>query len=84
MSVVVEGASIFIPLDDLVDREKEITRLEAEKARLSAEIERVDKKHANEKFVSKAPDADVAEERNKKEKYQNMLADVEKSLAALK
>lgn len=84
VSVVVEGASIFIPLDDLVDREKEIARLEAEKVRLSAEIERVEKKLANEKFVSKAPEAVVAEERNKKEKYQNMLADVEKSLAALK
>ena len=84
VSVVVEGASIFIPLDDLVDRVKEIARLEGEQARLKAEIERVEKKLSNEKFVSKAPEAVVAEERKKKEKYQNMLADVEKSLAALK
>lgn len=73
VSIIAKGAEIFIPLLDLIDREKEIERLNKEKTKLISEIERVEKKLSNEKFVSKAPEAVVKEEKAKGEKYKEML-----------
>ncbi|GLC28744.1 valine--tRNA ligase [Clostridium omnivorum] len=73
VSIIAKGAEIFIPLLDLIDREKEIERLNKEKTKLISEIERVEKKLSNEKFVSKAPEAVVQEEKAKGEKYKEML-----------
>ncbi len=83
VSVVVDGATVFLPLDELVDKEKEIERLTKEKQTLLGEIKRVEGKLGNAGFVAKAPAAVVEEERKKGEKYQEMLAKVEESLAAL-
>ena len=68
VSVVVKGGELFLPLLDLVDREKELDRLNKEKDKLEKEIDRVEKKLSNEKFVSKAPEAVVNEEKAKGEK----------------
>ncbi|MDK2799737.1 MAG: valyl-tRNA synthetase [Clostridiales bacterium] len=84
VSIVAEGAEIFIPLDDLVDREKEIERLEKEKQKLTKELERVNGKLSNEGFISKAPEHVVKEEKEKKEKYAQMLEKVVERLNALK
>lgn len=73
VSIIARGAEIFIPLLDLIDREKELERLNKEKTKLIGEIERVEKKLSNEKFVSKAPEAVVQEEKAKGEKYKEML-----------
>lgn len=81
LSQVTEGAKILIPLDELVDREKEIARLTAEKERLLGEIARVEKLLSNESYVSKAPAALVEKERAKGDSFRKMLADVEDSLA---
>ncbi|SHJ69089.1 valine--tRNA ligase [Paramaledivibacter caminithermalis] len=72
ISTVIDGAEIFIPLDDLVDFEKELDRLQKEKDKLEKELDRVNKKLSNEGFISKAPAKLVEEEKEKKEKYQEM------------
>ncbi|MBQ4517364.1 MAG: valine--tRNA ligase [Clostridia bacterium] len=82
VSCVVEGAQIFMPLDDLVDKEKELERLTKEKERLLSEIKRVEGKLNNQGFVAKAPAQVVEEERKKEAKYREMLAKVEESLKA--
>ena len=84
VSVVVKGGELFLPLLDLVDREKELDRLNKEKDKLEKEIERVEKKLSNEKFVSKAPEAVVNEEKAKGEKYKEMLNAVLERISALK
>ena len=80
VSIVIDGVKIFIPLDELVDFEKEIERLNKEKAKLESEIKRVNGKLSNEGFTSKAPQKLVDEERAKKEKFEEMLKSVEERL----
>lgn len=72
VSAVTTGAEMFMPLLDLVDMEKELERLNKEKEKLEKEIQRVEGKLSNEKFMSKAPEAVVKEEREKGEKYREM------------
>jgi len=83
VNAVVEGAEIFIPLDELVDKAKEMERLSQEKAKLEAEIKRVESKLSNESFVSKAPQKIVDEEKEKGEKYKAMLVKVLESIEKL-
>lgn len=84
VSLITSGAEIFIPLLDLIDREKELERLNKEREKLIGEIERVEKKLSNEKFVSKAPEAVVEEEKAKGEKYKEMLSAVLQRIDSLK
>ena len=81
MSAVVDGAEVFVPLDDLMDYEAELSRLQKEKKRLEGEVKRVVGKLNNQGFVSKAPEKVVAEERAKKDKYEEMLEKVTERLA---
>ncbi len=81
VSVVIPGATIYIPFADLVDIEKEIERLTKEKARLTGELKRVQGMLSNENFVKKAPEAKLAEEKAKLEKYTAMMQQVEERLA---
>ena len=83
VSVIVEGAKIFIPMDELIDTEKEKERLTKEKERLLAEIDRVEKKLSNEGFVAKAPAKLIEEERAKGVKYKEMYEKVLESLSKL-
>lgn len=80
VNIVVPEAEIFLPLDELVDREKEIERLNAEKKRLEGEIKRVEGKLNNPGFVNKAPEKVVNEEKAKGEQYKAMLDKVIDSL----
>ncbi len=73
MSAVITGAQIFIPLDELVDYEAELARLQKERDRLTGEVQRVEKKLSNQGFVSKAPEKVVQAERDKQAQYQEML-----------
>jgi valyl-tRNA synthetase len=84
VTAVIPEATIYMPFADLVDVEKEIERLEKEKARLEGELKRVQGMLSNEKFVSKAPEAKIAEEKEKLEKYTNMMNQVIERLANLK
>ena len=83
VSVVVTDATIYMPLAELVDIAKELERLQKEKEKMLQEIERVEKKLANEGFVSKAPQKVIEEEKAKEEKYRAILAQVEERLAQL-
>ena len=76
VSVVINGAKIFIPLDELVDFEKEKERLTKEKAKLEGEIKRVNGKLSNQGFLAKAPESLVNEEKVKKEKFEEMMKSV--------
>ncbi len=80
VSQVTEGAKIIIPLDELVDREKELERLNGEKERLLSEIARVEKLLSNQGYIAKAPAALVEKERAKGESFKKMLTDVEESI----
>lgn len=73
VSAVIPGGEIFLPLEDLIDRDKEIERLRKEKERLESEVERVNKKLSNPGFVNKAPEKVINEEKEKQAKYQDML-----------
>ena len=83
VSVVIANANIYIPFAELVDIKAEIERLKKEDQRLVGEIARVDGMLNNERFMSKAPEAKVNEEKAKKEKYETMLAQVRERLAQL-
>ncbi len=84
VSVVVPGATVYLPLEDLVDFEQELARLSKEEERLNKEIARARGMLSNEKFISKAPEAKVAEEKEKLEKYTQMLEQVQERMAGLK
>lgn len=81
VSVVIDGVEIFIPLDELVDFEKEKERLNKEKKKAISEIKRVEGKLNNSGFMNKAPDKLIEEEKQKKEKFEEMLKTIEERLA---
>ncbi len=80
VNIVVEGAEIFMPLGELVDKEKELDRLNKEKIKLEGEIKRVEGKLNNQGFVAKAPQKVIDEEKEKGVKYREMLDKVLKSI----
>ena len=84
VSIITDSAAAYIPLADMIDREKELARLTAEKEKVTGEIARLEKKLSNEAFVSKAPAAVVDAERGKLGKYRETLAGIEKELEATK
>ena len=84
VSVVIAGATLYIPFAELVDTKQEIERQEKEEKRLVSEIARAEGMLKNEKFISKAPEQKVAEERAKLESYTRMLEQVRQRLAQLK
>ncbi|GAA0857206.1 valine--tRNA ligase [Clostridium nitritogenes] len=83
VSLVVKGGELFMPLLDLVDREKELERLAKEVKKLEGEIERIDKKLSNAGFVAKAPEKVVLGEKEKRSKYVEMLEAVKARVEAL-
>lgn len=83
VQIVTDAATVFLPLSDIIDFEKEKARLAAEQKRLIGEIERIEKKLANQGFVAKAPAAVVDGERQKMQKYKEMLDGVEEAIKKL-
>ena len=84
VSVVIEDAVIYMPFAELVDISQEIERLEKEEARLKDEIARATGMLGNERFVSKAPEEKIAQERAKVDKYTQMLEQVTARLKQLR
>ena len=84
VSVVIPGAVVYMPLEDLVDMEKEKERLLKEEERLKKELARSHGMLNNEKFVSKAPAAKIQEEKDTLAKYEQMMATVQERLAQMK
>ena len=83
VSAVIPKAAIYMPFAELVDIDKEIERLQKEEERLTKELARVNGMLGNEKFVSRAPEAKIAEEKAKLEKYTQMMDQVKERLAQL-
>ena len=83
VSAVTGKAVIYMPFAELVDIDKEIERLKKEEEKLTKELARVNGRLSNERFISKAPEAKIAEEREKLEKYTNMMEQVKQRLAQL-
>ncbi len=84
VSVVIANANLYIPFAELVDIKQEIERLEKESKRLDGELARVNGMLSNEKFISKAPEAKIAEEREKLTKYTQMKQQIVERLAQLR
>jgi len=84
MTAIVTGAELYLPLAGLIDIGQEIARLEKELQTLNAEVERVEKKLANEGFVSKAPAKVIEEERAKRNDYADKREKVLARIAELR
>ena len=84
VQIITDSATVFLPLSDIIDTEKEIARLEGEAKKLVGEIERLEKKLSNEGFVAKAPAAVVEGEKSKLAKYRENLEGVKAALAKIK
>ncbi|SDY43514.1 valine--tRNA ligase [Tindallia californiensis] len=83
VSVPFAGAEMFIPLEELVDIQKELQRLEKEKEKYQGEIKRVQGKLSNKGFIEKAPATLVEEEKQKQVKFEEMLQNLEKRIKEL-
>ncbi|MCR4673119.1 MAG: valine--tRNA ligase [Lachnospiraceae bacterium] len=83
-SVIIHQAGIYIPLEELVDIDKEIQRLEKDRADTENEIKRAESLLENPNFTSKAPEAKVQAERDKLEKYTGLLIQIAERLETLK
>ena len=83
VSALIPQAAVYMPFAELVDLEKELERLKKEEERLTKELARVNGMLNNEKFMSKAPQNKIDEEKEKLAKYTQMMAQVKEHLAAL-
>ena len=83
VAVMLAHAAIYMPFSDLVDIEKELERLKKEEKRLEGELKRSESMLNNEKFLSKAPEEKIAEEKEKLAKYEKMMKQVKNQIAGL-
>ncbi len=83
VSVVIPGATLYIPFAELVDIAQEVERLKKEQKRLEGELARVNGMLSNERFLSKAPEAKIAEEKEKLARYTQMMEQVQERLGQL-
>jgi len=83
VSVLAEGIEVYIPLEELIDLEAEKQRLEGEREKLIAEVERAKKMLSNPGFINKAPEQKINEEKEKLVKYEEMLKSVEERLSII-
>ncbi|MCC6121916.1 valine--tRNA ligase [Weissella cibaria] len=83
MTQIISGAEVYVPLEELIDLDEEIARLQGDVKKFAGEVKRAEGKVGNEKFVNNAPEAVVAEEREKLADWQAKLAATESRLAEL-
>ena len=83
VNVVTDSARIFIPMDQLVDKEKELSRLDKEKAAALKDVEFLSSKLNNQGFLAKAPEKLIEVEKAKLSKAQEKLSKIEESIAHL-
>lgn len=84
VSIVIPDATVYLPLEDLIDFGQELERLTKEEARLTKELARVKGMLSNEKFISKAPEAKINEEKEKLATYTQMMEQVKERLDGIK
>ena len=83
VSIVTDAVTVYIPLADMIDFEKEKARLTKELEKTEGEIKRLSGKLSNEGFLAKAPEAVVAAETEKLAKYEATRTSLEAELAKL-
>ncbi|MBS5149793.1 MAG: valine--tRNA ligase [Butyricicoccus pullicaecorum] len=83
VSVVTKGANVYMPMGELIDFDKERARLEKEKGKVQKDLDFINKKLSNPGFLAKAPEAVVAQEREKVAKLESLMSKLNDSLAAL-
>ena len=84
VTVSTHDATMYLPLAELVDIEKELERIQKELTKARENLERIEKKLQNESFVSKAPEAVVNAEREKADKARALIAKLEESAQAMR
>ncbi len=82
-SAVIPDATVYLPLDELIDKEKERARLLKDKERLEKELARSHGMLKNERFLSKAPKEKIEEEKRKLAGYEEMMAQVTQRLSQM-
>jgi len=82
-SAVVRGVELYVPLEGLIDIDKEKVRLQKEIARLEEQVKALNIKLTNPNFLEKAPPEVVEKERGKKENFVTNLEKLKKNLASL-
>lgn len=80
VQIITDTATLYIPLTDMIDFEKERERLIKERNQVMSEISRIGKKLSNEGFTAKAPQAVIEGEREKLRRYRDTLEGIEKAL----
>lgn len=83
-AVLPSGAEAFLPLEGLVDLDREVQRLEKEVARIQSQMMGIEKKLSNENFISRAPEEVVAKEREKAESWRGQLLKLREKLDQFK
>ena len=83
VTCVTQAAQIYMPLNDLVDLDKERERLQKELDNALNMVKRTEGKLSNESFVARAPEAVVNAEKEKLEKYREVAAKLEENLKAM-
>ncbi len=83
VQVITDSARAFIPMAELIDREKELARLNKEKASCQKDLQIISGKLNNAGFMAKAPENLVEQEKQKLQKAQERLAKIEESIAQL-
>ena len=84
VSAITSDAAVYMPMNELVDIEKELARLAKEIEKAEKNVNSIKGKLTNEKFVSRAPEAVVAAERERLAKAESLLAQLKDSEARLK
>lgn len=79
VTVTAPGGEILLPLLDLIDKDQELKRLEKDIKKYEGEVDRIEKKLANKKFMAKAPDKVIQEEQDKLTGYLDLLSKVRTS-----
>ena len=82
-TAVIEGAELLVPLKGIINTDAELTRLNKEKTKIAKQKMGAEKKLANEKFLSHAPDEVVAKERAKVAEAEELLHKVEEAIARM-
>ena len=83
VQVVTDSARIFLPMEQLIDKSKELDRLNREKTTCEKDIAVISAKLSNENFVQRAPEQVVNQEREKLSKAQERLEKILQSITAL-
>lgn len=83
VSIITDDITLYMPLDEFIDYQKEVKRLKEELKKAQSELKRAKGKLSNEGFVNKAPKKLIDEENEKIEKYLKLIEELDKKILEL-